>query len=198
MFAVLFVLTITLVGDTGSTAQEGAELLPDAGDRLASAYLTGAVSTLFLLAFFAWLRDLIVTTAPARTVLAALSLAPAAAAAALFIGSLSVLFGLGEAAGDTGVSAELAAFGTDAQYGFLVGGAMLTGFAVGCASLALQRTRALPGWLCWVGIVVAVLQLVAFTFLPILLLLVWVLVASVLLAVRPPDRTGVVVQASAA
>ncbi|MFP5219336.1 MAG: hypothetical protein ACLGIG_06300 [Actinomycetes bacterium] len=196
LFAVLFVLTVVLVGDAGgSTAEEAAQELPDAADRLATAFLVGAVSTAFLLTFFAGVRDLVVGAAPTRTVLAALSLAPVAGAAALVMGSLATLFGLGEAAADTGVTAEVVAFASSAQYGFLVAGMMLLGLAVASASLGLRGTGALPDWLCWAGVVVAVLQLVAFMFFPMLLLVLWILVAAVVLTVRRPQEVPSVVTA---
>lgn len=196
LFAVLFVLTVVLVGDAGgSTAEEAAQELPDAADRLAWAFLVGAVSTGFLLTFFAGVRDLLVAAAPTRTVLAALSLAPVAAAAALVMGSLATLFGIGEAAADTGVTAEVVALASNAQYGFLVAGMMLLGLAVACSSLGLRGTGALPDWMCWAGVVVAALQLVAFTFFPMILLVLWVLVAAVLLTVRRPRQVPAAVTA---
>ena len=195
LFVVLFLLAVVLVGDTGQSAEEGVERFAEARDRLGWAYLAGAVSTLFLLAFFASVRDGLLVFAPRRSVLASLTLAPVAGAAALLIGSLSLLFGLSESASDGGTTAEVVGFGNDAQYAFLVGAMMLTGLAVGCASLGLRGTGVLPGWLCIAGLVAAALQLIAFMFIPMMLLVLWILVAAVMLAVRPPDRAALVVDA---
>lgn len=111
-------------------------------------------------------------------------------AAALLPGSLALMFGAAEAADESPTSPEVASMLMNAQYGFLVAGFMMVGLAVLCAGLGLLRSGVLPAWLCWAGVVVGVLQLVAFAFLPMMLVVLWVLVAGVVLLVRPRAVTA--------
>ena len=184
LFSVLFVLTVVLVGDTGSDGADAARILREDSDRFFYAFLAGTVSAAALLGFFAWLRELLREAAPGRTFLAALTLAAAAASAALLPGSLAVMFGAAEAAREEATSPEIGSMVMNVQYGFLVAGFMLAGLAVLCASLGLLRSGRMPGWLCWAGIVTGALQLVAFAFLPMMLLALWILVAGIVLMAR--------------
>lgn len=184
LFVALFLTAFVLVGDTGDTPEDAAAELGDASDRLAAAYVAGAASLIPLFAFFAGLRDLVRDAAPSRSVLAMLTLVPVAAGAALLVTSLSLLFGGGEAAQDVEMTPLVAEVVMDAQYGALAAGFTCLGIAVFAASLALLRSRALPSWLAVAGLVVGAVQIVSWMFIPILALLLWLLVASIVLAVR--------------
>lgn len=184
LFAVLFILTVILVGDTGDDAEGAVRVLTEQADRFLAAFVAGTLSTAALLGFFAWLRELVREAAPQRRLLAALVLTPVAASAASLIGSLALMAGAAEAADGAGTSPEVAEFVMNAQYVFLVGGFMLAGLATVCAGLGLRRSGTLPDALCWAGVVVGILQLVAFVFLPMLLLLLWVLVTAIVLLTR--------------
>jgi hypothetical protein len=63
-------------------------------------------------------------------------------------------------------------------------GRLAAGLFIGMASDLARRSRTLPGWLTIARYVIAVLQLVASFFLPFLLFLLWVLVASIVLLRR--------------
>ena len=63
----------------------------------------------------------------------------------------------------------------------LVLGGLSGGLIIAIASIHALRGGSLPAWLAWIGIVCAVLLLAAVFFLPMLLLAVWVLLASVVL-----------------
>ena len=193
LFSILFVLTVVLVGDTGRDGADAARILREDSDRFFYAFLVGTVSTAALLGFFAWLRELLREAAPGRTFLGSLMLPAAAASAALLPGSLAVMFGAAEAAREEATSPEVGSMVMNVQYGFLVAGFMLAGLAVVCASVGLLRSGRLPSWLCWAGIVAGVLQLVAFAFLPMMLLVLWILVAGIVLMVRRGrDHAGAV------
>jgi len=184
LFAVLFVVTVFFVGDTGDDGADSAGILADRPDTFMFAFLTGALSTVALLGFFAWLRELVREVGLPRPLLATLTIAPVAAAAPLICGSLAIMSGAAEAADSGETSPEVVAFAMNAQYFFLVGGFMLAGLAVVCASLGLRRTGALPDGLCAAGVVVGLLQLGAFTVVPIMLLVLWVLVSGIVLLTR--------------
>ena len=181
LFSVLFIVTVLLVGDTGDNGKDAARILADDGDRFFSAFVVGTLSAAALLAFFATLRELVRDAAPLRPMLGSLMLAAAATSAALLPGSLALMFGAAEAADDNPTTPEIADMVMNAQYGFLVAGFMMAGLAVVCAGLGLRDSGVLPGWLCWTGVVIGVLQLVAFAFLPMVLVVLWVLVVGVVL-----------------
>lgn len=190
VFVVLFIVTFALVSDTGSTAAETAKKLPKHEARLTAAFVVGTISMMALLAFFGSLRELARAVAPERPVLSRLSFVPVAAAAALLPGSLAILAGAARAGHDATLSPALAQFAEDAQFPFLAAGAMFSGLAIFCASLALKGTGALPQWLCWAGVVVGVLLLASIAFVPMVLWLLWVLVASIVLLGRRPERAA--------
>lgn len=189
--AVLFVVTFLLVGDTGNTARETAQKLPGHEKALGAAFVTAVLSMIALLAFFAWLNDLVRDAAPTQTALARLSLMAAAASAALVPGSLVILFGAAHAGKDTALLPSVAAFANDAQFSFLAAGVMFGGVALFCAMLALKGTGALPGWLVVSGLVVGVVALAALAFIPVLLFFLWLLVAGITLVTkRTPARAN--------
>ena len=73
------------------------------------------------------------------------------------------------------------------QIGFgllLVAGALTAAAFVATASYLVRRDGILPGWLTIAGYVVAVLQLAAALFLPFILFVLWVLIASIFLLLR--------------
>ncbi len=66
----------------------------------------------------------------------------------------------------------------------VVPGALAAGVFVAIASYLSRREGALPGWLTIAGYVVAVLQLAAVVFIPLLLVPIWVLVVSIVMLRR--------------
>jgi len=66
----------------------------------------------------------------------------------------------------------------------LHGGIMVSALLVLTTSILALRTRVLPAWLAWAGLVVAPLTLLAPFFSPVLVFFAWVLVVSVLLLTR--------------
>lgn len=183
LFSVLFIVTVFLVGDTGSDAADSARILGQDANRFFAAFMVGTLSAAALLGFFATMRELMRDAAPDRRILASVLLAGASAAAALLPGSLVVMFGAAEAASESPTSPEVANMVMNVQYGFLVAGFMMAGLAIFCAALGLLRSGVLPVWLCWAGVVVGALQLFAFAFFTLLLVVLWVLVAGVVLLV---------------
>ena len=66
----------------------------------------------------------------------------------------------------------------------VVPGALAAGVFVAMASYLCRREGVLPGWLTIAGYVVAVLQLAAVVFIPLLLVPLWVLVVSIVVLRR--------------
>jgi hypothetical protein len=183
VYVVLFVVVAFFaVGDTGNSAVDTARILPTHHTRLGFGLWLVVVAVGFLLFFMAGLRDVVRAAAPEQSILSTLTFAPAVAAAALIPGSVAILVGGAQGGHEAhGLSPQLAAFVLDAQYPFLVAAYMLLGLALAAASVALLGRRVLPGWLCWAGIVTGVLQLIAFMFFPMGLVLLWLIAAAIYL-----------------
>jgi len=75
------------------------------------------------------------------------------------------------------------------QLGFallLLGGGATAGFMLVAAGVGSARSRAFPAWLGWAGVVIGVLVfLFGVFFMPMVLLLVWVLIAAIVSLRRP-------------
>ena len=56
---------------------------------------------------------------------------------------------------------------------------------VGASSIVALRGGALPRWLGWLGVVIAITLLFSFLFLPLLVFLAWVVIVSVVQVTQP-------------
>jgi hypothetical protein len=82
------------------------------------------------------------------------------------------------------IDADGARLAADTSYLLFVGSLMATALLIGATSVLAVRTALLPGWLGWIGLLAAVAMLFAIFFFPLFILWVWVLVVSVVLAMR--------------
>ena len=55
-----------------------------------------------------------------------------------------------------------------------------------------MRTGVLPRWFAWLGILVGVIALLAVFFIPIFVYWLWIVIAGILLAMRPAPVAGAV------
>ena len=69
----------------------------------------------------------------------------------------------------------------DASYIIHVSGGAGAAALIIAASLGLLRARMLPGWAAVLGVIIGVLQLVSVFFIPLILLALWIVAASILL-----------------
>jgi len=95
---------------------------------------------------------------------------------------------------------NLAELCNDAGYMLIVSGVTIAAIMVLSVSMSALRTGALPAWLGWAGLIVAVSMLFSIIFFPILIFLAWVLVVSLVMVVAawrvsgaapPPTSTAV-------
>ena len=114
----------------------------------------------------------------------------------LAAGLLLVCGTLGMVLVPVAASGDLDLLGTVRTANFLTGGTLHVaslGIFIGAVSLAARRTKALPGWVCWLGIVVGVVALLslasvfvyfanAFILLGRMLAFVWAISAGIVLA----------------
>jgi hypothetical protein len=81
----------------------------------------------------------------------------------------------------TGVPADVATLGWLTGIVFLVGGAFAGVGLIGATSLLGLRTRALPAWLVWLGVVCVVALILGFFFITMIALPIWLVVMSFVL-----------------
>lgn len=146
-----------------------------------------AAAALAFVWFVSHLRTLLAAVAP-QSALPTLALGAGVASAGLLLvaaatfGSISFTYEEGDFELDPNTARLVGSVG----YGVFVGSMWMAGLVVLATSLVALRTRSLPAWLAWLGIVVTVALVFAFAFFPVFALLVWVaLVSAVLLARRP-------------
>jgi hypothetical protein len=190
-------LAAFLVSGNTPTSEDGdAEIV----DYLASeshqranwiALLLFMVGTLFLVVFFAALRGRLRAAEGREGRLTALAWGGGLITAALWMGSVSLFAAPFISANhadslDTESVAWIYRFSSDAGYGMWVA-ATICGTLVAFATAALAlRTGVLPRWFAWTTIVVGVICLAAVFFIPGFVYWLWILIASVVLAVRAP------------
>lgn len=203
LFAILFTLGLILTGGLPSDVsdQKAIEYYADSGNR-AEAIIGGyciILSMLCFLPFLLHMRERLMGSprgasfAPivfvSGLLFAAMSMAGAVAFAWLPAG---VEFGSAPAP----QNADLARLAPQLGFGLLlVAGGLSAAVTFGAAAIGAIRGRLLAGWLAWSGLVVAILQVLGFAFIPLMLVPLWVLVASVVLIIRRPEPAVVAVAA---
>ena len=187
LYALLFVIAIVTTPDTGETNREIVAHYADDGNRTNDIVLTMllAAASLAFIWFTGHLRAVLATASPGSALSSIAMVAGAASAALLAVaaatfGSISFTYGEADFVLDPNTARLVGSIG----YGIFVASMWCAGLLVVATSLVALRTRVLPAWLGWLGIVVALLLVPAFMFFPVFALLAWVLVVSVVLLIR--------------
>lgn len=172
-------------GESPSTDAEFVAFYADPGNRAADFLFYGEVlvAAVLLLVFTAGLRERL------GGFPGSLAHAAGTASATMLAVSAAVAVSVSAAAGQAG-------FTVDPDTATLLGNVFWMSFTGSVAVLGpLIATvsldpRALPRWLGWAGVPVAVLSLASYTFFPLLLAAVWLAVAGIVLALRaaPAER----------
>jgi hypothetical protein len=142
----------------------------------------------FLLLFLASLRTRLLAAEGEPGPLTALAFGSGVAAAVQLIVSFAFFAGPGVTELDTDrfkLDPNTFRLLNNTGYGIFISGVMTASLLVWAASALAIRTGVLPRWFGWLGVLVGLLLLAAFAFIPVFLLWAWVLVASVLLLWRP-------------
>lgn len=187
LFAVLFVVGMTIPGDTPAADESDetiVEYYSDSGNQTAlivAAYVE-TVAAISLAAFAA----LSLGSGQAEPLMRVARGSAYLVAAAVAIGIFAIAaVGAGAKFDDAPVDAGAARFLPDVGYGaiFVLGG--LAGSAmVGSASLHWLRTRTMPMWLVWFGFLCAVALLFGVVFIPMVALPLWAIAVGVVLLLR--------------
>jgi hypothetical protein len=189
VYVLLFLIAIVTTPDTGETNREILEHYADDGNRGNDMILTFlfAAAALAFVWFVSDLRSRLGAAAPgsALPILAlgaGIASAGLLAVAAATFGSISFTYEEGDFQLDPNTARLVGAIG----YGVFVGSMLMAGLVVLATSLVALRTRLLPAWLAWLGILVTIVLAFAFAFFPVFALLGWVAVVSVVLLARRP------------
>ena len=186
LFVVLVLVAfIGLGGDTPEGDAPAREVISFYTDndtqQILAAVVLGA-SAVALLFFSATLRDRFTAALPRPSTLPGVAFGAGVVAAGGFLAAAGIHFALADYAGDVQPAAAQALNALDSDF-FLP-------FAVGIATLVLAasllaiRTKLLPPWLGWVGVVLFVVSFTPVGFLAFGLSGIWIIVASVLLYLR--------------
>jgi hypothetical protein len=139
--------------------------------------------------FLAALRERIADAETPRTSMAQLAFGAGIASAALWVIAVMFFALPGFVATDTGAKDVVPSTFrvlVDAGYLAWVSATVIGAVTVWATSAVAIRTAFLPRWFGWVGILVGVIQVFAFLFIPAFAFFLWLLVAGVLLSTRRP------------
>jgi hypothetical protein len=198
VYAALFLVATILTSDSPDTGDSDQTILSyyaDGGHRTRQfvAIALVAVAVLFFLWFVSVLRDRLRAIEPESGGLSALALAAGVSSATLLMGALAFAIAVPATIADTDrftLDANTYRLFDNASYGLLVGSTMVASVLVAPTSVLALRTAALPRWLGWIGLVVALVLLFAVFFFPLFALWAWVVVISVVLIARPREHTS--------
>ena len=180
----------TLTSGTPATTDDDAKIenyfnVAHHHSRLQIGFVVFLVGILFLLFFFSTLRARIVAHEQGAGRLGALVWGGGVASAAVWLTSFALLNGPGFAVDDTSkfkIDANTYRLMSDTGYELWISAVILGSLVVWATSSAAFRTRFLPRWFAWVGVLVGVILLFAILFIPVFVYWAWLVVAAVLLA----------------
>jgi hypothetical protein len=191
---VLWVVAFIIGNGSPESADSDAKIVAWYGSsshqhRQIIAFFVFLAGVLCFIGFLAALRERIADAETPRTAMAQLAFGAGIASAALWV--VAVLFFAlpGFVASDTSAKDVVpSTFRTMVDAGYLawVSATVIGAVTVWATSAVAIRTAFLPRWFGWAGVVVGVLQLLAFLFIPAFAFFLWLLVAGVLLSMRSP------------
>jgi Domain of unknown function (DUF4386) len=148
---------------------------------------------LFLLLFLSALRTRLVHAEGQPGRASALAYGAGVASSALLFSGASFFVAPAFVAEDTdkfNLDANTFRILNDLGYELWVGGVVVAALVVWATSTVALRTKALPRWFGWLGILVGIILLFAVFFFPVFVYWAWILVAAILLAWRPTTMTA--------
>ena len=193
LYVILFVIgTIVLFNGAPDTSSAPAKIIAwysDSGhrDQVNVGWILITLSVFFLLWFVAALRRAVSTVDP-EGILAGVVGIGGGVYAALAFGSVALTAGLRTMSDDTyqhRVYPELIHAADDVGWVMHATGAVALGAMIIAASLAFMWGGVWPTWAGWVGVLVGILTLGSIAFFPQFLFLLWILVVSIVLFLRP-------------
>ncbi len=197
LYVVLFVIgTIVLASGAPSGDSAPAKVIrwySDSGhrDRVSVGWILIGLGIFFLLWFIAALRR-VVRAVDGDGIFTAVVTIGGATYAALAFGGAALNSGIRKMSDDTfqhRVYPELIHAADDVGYVMHATGGAALGAMIIAASLALMGAAVWPRWAGWLGVVVGILAIGSIFFFTPFLFLVWILIVSLLMFMRPASMT---------
>lgn len=189
LFVALFIIGIAVSGNVTDTPDKVSAWFADSGHqaRSVAAYFLIIAAGLAFLSFLGTLRETLMRAEGGPGTLSALVFGPGVAFVVLADAGASALAAPAALAQDEDftLDANTAQMFQDVGWFLIVAAVMTASIVVLSASTAALRTGVLPTWLGWSGLVVGVLMLFAFFWIPMLIFLAWVLVLSLVMVIAP-------------
>lgn len=200
VYVVLFVVgTIVLFSGVPSGDNPPAKLIQwysDSGhrDRVHVGWILAGLGIFFFIWFIAALRRA-VSAVDSDGILSTVTGLGGAIYAALAFAGLALNAGIRTMSDDTyrhQVFPELIHAADDAGYVMHATGAAALGAMIIAASLAFMWAAVWPRWAGWLGVLVGILAIASIAFIPQFLFLLWILIVSLLMFLRPFSTTKTV------
>ena len=197
-FAVLFVAAVLTLGDLlGSVGDPDRQFVShfasgaNRARHIVGAYLLAGAG-LFFLVFVTHLHALLRGRTQEETTLATIGMGSTIVIVVMLFASAVALSAVATSIGYADIfdedphefSPDTLRLATQIGFLFQVFGMLAGALAVGATSLWAMRSDILPGWLAWLGLVLAFVLLFALFFLPTFALPIWVLTVSIVLLRR--------------
>ncbi len=192
VYVALLIASFGLLGDSTQASDSDATILSyyaDSGNRNQeiAVFFMLAIAALAFLKFATHLRGRLRAVESEPHSLSTIAFGAGIASTALLMAAVSVGVGPSFTRWDSdkfNVDPDMVRLAGDTSWLMIGTSAMAAGVLIAATSLLAIKTTILPTWLGWIGLVIAIAQLVAIIFFPLVALWAWVLVVSVFLIVR--------------
>jgi len=192
LFVVLFVVAFLLTDDSGDTPAEVQSFYTDSGNqtKLFVAFFFFLAAMLSFLWFLGTLRGDLFRSEGGDGSLTSVAFGSGLIFTTLMTAGLTLLISPAFMASDDKFTFDpnTADFMQDAGYGLFVAALIFASLLLLATSLVSYRTRLLPMWLAWVSVPAAIALLFGVFFFPVIVLLVWVLLVSVVMLLQARQR----------
>ena len=192
------VIAFAIGGDSPSSDDPDAEITSYWASnshqvRNIAAFFVFLAGILLLLVFFSVLRTRLVRAEGQPGRASALAYGAGVASAGLLFSGASFFLAPAFVAKDTErfqLDPNTFRILNDLGYELWVGGVVVGALVVWAASVVALRTAVLPRWFAWLGILVGIVLLLGFFFIPVFVYWAWILVVALLLARRPATASA--------
>jgi hypothetical protein len=193
VFLMLMIIGFVISGSSPDPDASNAKIASYLGDdgnfgKNAAGFLILLAAVLVLITFYATLRDRVVHAEGGTGRLGALAYGAGIANAVLLVLAIMVFIAPVLAAHDNGnhpIDPGIYRVTQVLGYMVWVASSVLGALVAWAVSAVVLRTRMLPRWFGWLGVVVGVVALFSLFFFPIFLFWIWIAVAGVLLLRQP-------------
>jgi hypothetical protein len=194
LFVVLFVVAFLLTDDSGDTPAELTSFYTDSGNQTKqfAAFFIFLAAMLSFLWFLGTLRAELFRSEGADAPLTAVAFASGITFTVLMTAAITFFTSPAFMASDDKFqfNPNTADFMLDVGYGLFVAALVVAALLLLSVALIAYRSRFVPLWVAWISIPAGIALLFGVFFIPVFVLLLWVLIVSVvmLLRARRPDR----------